>query len=468
MQEFILSKENEPQTTPVVNSLSEIEQILKNSINKEEKVIFDKHSMFFSRMPYLNSEYWIQRRENKLYGWAFFDNIWIPSYPHLHNIKETTKLTIEDSILELKANGTNICIGRFKSGTTGADFNVIRTRMSPFSEEFPIPTFWNETIDNLKNKQISERLSHLRTEMLTKYPNWFVYAGDGEYVGLKVKEVVHHILDVEKIITYNTEYSFYFELCGKINPIIIDSEVTFGLYEFDYKMYLFDIYDRVNNKFFSRKEKEEIALDLNLEIIPIQFSFNSISNLMNAIEFIKASAEKLQIDGFVLKNGCEMVKVKPKTVLDSAYRLNSMLKGFIYLPDLLNYISKVVTVEALKHPEEYDNIVEQIVEEAKSDYSEEIVKNNYNEIQKRIAHYMAILTAEQIMQEKTFTSIGEMFTFMNIEIPKRFVPLNKYMNFELEKTTEDKELRDKLKRKRTDMFSKVAKYCMKKINKNGV
>jgi len=462
MNENILIEEDTP-IIPVANSFLEIEQILKNSVKKDEKMIFNNHSVFFSKKPYLNSEYWIQRRENELYGWVLFDNTWILSYPHLTNIKDTTNLSIESSILELKENGTNICIGRYKNNITGIDFDVIRTRTSPFPEEFPIPTFWNETINSMKNKQLSEKLLQLRTEMLSKYPKWFINSGDGEYIGLRVQEVVHNIIDVNKTVSFNHNYNFYFELCGRINPIIIDSEITFGLHDFDYKMILFDIYDRTNNKFLSRQEKEDIAKKLNLEIIPIQFVFTSISKLREAIDFIKASAEAQKIDGFVLKNGNEMIKVKPQTILESAYRLNSMLKGHIYLPDLLNYISKVVTADALKRPEEYNNIVEQIVEEARSDYSEEIVNNGYHEIQRRIAHYMAILTAEQIMQEKTFSSIGEMFTFLNLEIPKRFVPLNKYMNFELEKTTDDKDLRDKLKRKRTDIFSKVAKYCMKKI-----
>ena len=455
-------------TTPV-NTIEEVEKILLESTEKNTKMSYLGMKLFFTREEKDGKVYFIQRLENAFYGNVFYDGAWIKSYPHLNNIKDGTKMSIEASILEEKVNGTNIGIGMVwtKSGRVG----VVRTRMTPFPVEFPVPTFWNSTINGMQNKDISKKLLALREEMLAKYPQFYIVAGDGEYVGLKVQEVVNSILDVKKIqkaYQSDTDYMFFFELVGKINPIIVDSEVEYGLYDFDMKMILLDVLDTVTNTFVNRERKEKMARELKLEIVPVRFTFNTIDDLRKSIPLIKSEATVQKIEGYVLKNGAEIIKVKPDVILESAYRLNSMLKGYIYLPDLLNYISKVVTADHLSKPEEYEGLIELIAEEAKADYAEDIVSKNMGQIRKHVAESMAVLVADKILKEHwddirgvtIFESKDAMFKFLNLEIPKRFSPLKSYIDYEVEKTTEDKELRDRMKRHRTNLFGKVAKYCM--------
>ncbi len=175
-------------------------------------------------------------------------------------------------------------------------------------------------------------------------------------------------------------------------------------------------------------------------------------------------AEYDRIEGFVLKNGVEIIKIKPNAILESAYRLNALMKGYIYGPDLLNYISKVVNMEHLSKPEEYETLIDLIVEEARADYLDDIIEKNRNQIRKRLAENMAIMVAIKIMEEQTFEDKAALFRYLNSEIPKRFEPLKSYIDFELEKLTTDLKLKKRMKRRRTALFSKVANYCMKNMD----
>lgn len=442
-------------------TLIEVEQILLASEDKKIKLKFQTSNLFFTKEEKDGKSYFIQRKENAMYGHVFYDGTWIKSYPHLNNIKDGTILSIESSILEEKLNGTNI--GICKVNTFTGPISIVRTRMTPFPTEFPIPTFWNSTINGMINKEISKKLLSLREEMLTKYPELYIVAGDGEYVGLKVQEVVNHILNVKQIQNTYHDYMFFFELIGKINPIIVDSEVEFGLYDFDYEMVLIDIYDNIHNKFVDREHKEEIASVLKLEIVPIMFSFSTIEELQKSITSIKETATLHKLEGYVLKNGSETIKVKPDIILQSAYRLNSIMKGYIYTPDLLNYISKTVTAEHLSKPEEFDNLIELIAEEAKADYSEDIVSKNTNQIRKHVSVTMGILVADKILKSHKFISNDELFRYLNINIPIHFAPLKSYIDYELEKNTEDKEIRERMKNRRKHFFGQIANYCLRHL-----
>lgn len=214
--------------------------------------------------------------------------------------------------------------------------------------------------------------------MLAKYPQWYLFEADGEYVGLKIQEVVNSILDVNHITSYNNDYVFYFELVGKINPIIIDSEMKYGLYDKDYDIILFDIMNKKTQTFLDRKEKELVAEILGIKLVSLQFTFNDIESLKKSISFIKSEADVHLSEGFVLKNSKEIVKVKSDVVLQNAYRLNAMMKGYIDLNDMYNYISKTVSAEYLKRPDEFDNLVELVQIEAMADYPEEIVNKQKN------------------------------------------------------------------------------------------
>ena len=447
-----------------VGSVKELEQTLLSMETYIIKVAINNKVLRFTKETRDEITYYVQRTENEHYGMVFFEGMWFYSYPHLKNIRDSTKFTLESCNLEEKVNGTNIGVGRYKTNTGGI-VDIIRTRMSPFPIEFPLPTFWNSTIEGMIRKDIAERILEIRSDVLARHPNWFICAGDCEYVGLKVQEVVRSILDVEKILDTYPDHNFHFELVGKVNPIIIDSELEFGMYDFDVQLILIDIFDKRSRSFVNRDEKEQMAKELSLKITPVKFSFRTIEDLRESIAGIKKYAETHKIEGFVIKNNAEMVKVKPDVILQSAYRLNSIMKGRIFTPDIVDYISKVVTLEYLSQPEDFDKLVDLISEEARADYTGEMVTNNIIKIRKILAHEMALMVTVKILEEQTFHSKDEMFRFINTELPKRFEPLKSYIDFEAEKTTTDKALAKKMKNRRKDLMRKITKYCLKNWEK---
>ena len=452
-------------STVEVGTVKELESVLLSMEDYIVRINFNGKILRFTKEKHDDDNYYVQRSENDVYGIVFYNGTWLYSYPHLNNIRSRTKFTLESFILEEKVNGTHVSIGRYL--TQGAEhLDIIRTRMSPFPTEFPVPAFWNSNIEGMVRKDISKKILDLRTEMLEKHPDWYILAGEGEYVGLKIREVVNSLVDVKKIVRLYHEYDFHFELVGKINPIIIDSEFEFGKYVFDAKLILLDIFYRDYRRFLPRDTKEQIAKDLGLELVPVKFNFKSIEDLKFAIDSIRKEAEDNKIEGYVIKNSAEMVKVKPNVILQSAYRLNSIMKGYIFTPDLVDYIAKVVTLEYLSEPEDFNKLVELISEEARADYTGEMVEKNKGKIRRILAHEMALMVAVQIMDEREFGSKGEMFSFINTELPKRFEPLKSYIDFEVEKTTTDKALAKRMKRRRKDLMKKVTKYCLNKWEAN--
>lgn len=461
--EFIEEQPAEGVQTVEVRTVKDLEKVLLSMEDYIIRIDFNGKILRFTKEKNDNGEYYVQRSENDLYGMVFYNGIWLHSYPHLKNIRERTKFTLEECILEEKINGTNIGVGRYLD-CNGNALDVIRTRMNPFPVEFPVTAFWNSNIDGMIHRDIADRIGVIRSEMLEKHPEWFIFAGDGEYVGLRVQEVVKSIVDVETILSTYPDYNFHFELIGKVNPIIIDSEFEFGVYDFDVKLILIDIFDKPNRKFIDRYRKEEIAYELSLDLIPVRFNFATIENLRNSIDEIKRIATEHGIEGFVIKNNAEIVKIKPDIILKSAYRINAIMKGHVYTPDLVDYISKIVTLEYLSEPEDFDNLVMLIAEEARADYTEEIVSKNMIRIRKILAHEMALMIVVQLMEEREFGSKEEMFRYLNTEIPKRFEPLRSYIDFEVEKTTTDKALAKRMKKRRKDLMRKVTKYCIKNWN----
>ena len=451
--------------TVEVGTVKELEDVLLSMDTYIIRIDFNGKILRFTKEKHGDGNYYVQRSENDVYGIVFYEGTWIHSYPHLNNIRSRTKFTLESFILEEKVNGTHVSIGRYLLGDR-KHLDVIRTRMSPFPTEFPVPAFWNSNIEGMVRKDISKKILDLRTEMLEKHPDWYILAGEGEYVGLKIQEVVNSLIDVKEIVNLYHEYDFHFELVGKINPIIIDSEFEFGKYVFDAKLILLDIFYRDYRRFLPRDTKEQIANDLGLELVPVRFNFDTIESLKLAVDSIRKEAEENRIEGYVIKNGAEIVKIKPNAILQSAYRLNSIMKGYIFTPDLVDYIAKIVTLEYLSEPEDFDKLVELIAEEARADYTGEMVEKNKGKIRRILAHEMALMVAVQIMDEREFGSKGEMFSFINTELPKRFEPLKSYIDFEVEKTTTDKALAKRMKRRRKDLMKKVTKYCLNKWEAN--
>ena len=446
--------------TVEVGSVKELENVLLSMDVYLLRIDFNGKILRFTKESYNDDNYYVQRSENDVYGMVFYNGLWLHSYPHMKNIRNSTKFSLESFVLETKINGTHISIGRY-SMADGENLDIIRTRMSPFPTEFPIPAFWNSNIDGMVRKDIAEQVREIRDDMLSRHPDWYIYAGDGSYVGLKVREVVRKVINVEEILDAYPEYNFHFELIGKCNPIIIDPELEFGMYDFDIELILIDIFDKRIRAFVDRDKKEEIAKDLLLRIIPVHFCFRSIEDLRCSIAGIKKYAETHKIEGFVIKNGAEMVKIKPNIILESAYRLNAIMKGHIFGPDLVSYIAKIVTLEYLSHPEDFDKLVALIAEEARADYTGDIVSKNMTRIRKILAHEMALMLTVKIMEEREFGSRDEMFRFINTELPRRFEPLKSYIDFEAEKTTTDKALAKRMKRRRADLMRKVTKYCLK-------
>jgi len=458
MDEVITPKNEVP--TVELSTVKEVEDFLLSMEDYIVRVDFNGKILRFTKEKHDELTYYVQRKENDLYGIVFFNGVWLHSYPHLSNIRDSTKFTLEECILEEKANGTQINVGRY-SFPNGNDLDIIRTRMHPFPVEFPVPAFWNSNIDGLVRRDIADRISAIRTEMIEKHPDWFIFAGEGEYVGIKVRKVVNSIIDVEKILDAYPDYNFHFELIGKINPIIIDSEFEFGIYDFDMGLILIDIFDKPNRKFVNRSTKENMAKELSLDLIPVRFNFKTIDDLRYSMAGVKKLAIDYGIEGFVIKNTVEMVKLKPDVILESAYRRNSIIKGRIFTPDLLDYISKVVTMEYLSQPEDFDKLVMLISEEARADYTGEMVDKNLGRIRKILANEMALMVAVKILEEREFASRDEMFRYLNTEIPKRFVPLKSYIDFEAEKSTTNKALAKSMKRRRKDLMRKVTKYCLR-------
>jgi len=456
-----ITRHNKGVQTVEVGSVKELEKVLLSMDTYIIRIDFNGKIMRFTKEKHGDdSVYYVQRSENDVYGMVFYEGTWLHSYPHLRNIRDSTRFTLESSYLEEKLNGTHVVIGRYQLGDRD-HIDVIRTRMSPFPTEFPVSAFWNSNIEGLVRKDISKRILDTRTEMLAKHPDWFIFAGDGEYVGLRVQEVVKSLVNVDKILSAYHDYNFHFELVGKVNPIIVDSEFEFGMYDFDAKLILIDIFHKDYRRFVSRDVKEAVAKDLNLEIVPVKFNFDTVENLRFAIDSIRKEAEENKIEGYVIKNSTEIVKLKPSIILQSAYRLNAISKGRIFTPDLVDYIGKIVTLEYLSDPEDFDKLVMLIAEEARADYTGEIVDKNLIKIRKILAHEMALMVSIQIMEERKFGSKDEMFRFINTELPKRFKPLKSYIDFEIEKTTTDKALSKRMKRRRKDLMKKVTKHCLK-------
>lgn len=442
--------------------LEEIKYILLNCDTTKCKIKLGDDSYLFTKDK--KDGYWINRRENREYGLVITsDGTVVWGYPHLINIKDSTELKLNKYILELKLNGTNVIVSKYN------DKIIMRTRMS-LNSEFPVPTFWNNNINGIQDKEIQKRLLDMRNEMICKYPQYYIFEAYGEYVGLKYQKVIEDILPIKIITDTYSKYVFYFELFGKLNPIVIDDKFIYGVYIEDYDIVLFDIFDKESQTFLHRYLKEGIADTLKLKLVPVLYNFSNVDDLRKAIPHLKEEADRNLIEGMVLKPisdtiyGEDIIKVKGEIVLNSARRLEAVLKGFIMLNDLYNYISKVVSSESLKAPEKFNEIVELVGMEAVADnYSEEIVAKNKKDIQKRIAYQMAVLVADQIIKEHKFETSDELYRFINLELPKRFEPLRDYIDYELEKSTEDKKLKEKMKRRRVELFSKVAKYCMKTL-----
>lgn len=413
------------------------------------------------------NEHWVQRIENEMYGVVItYGGQVIPSYPHLRNFLED-KFKLQRCIAETKMNGTNIAICEPYSDT------IIRTRTRLNPTDFPVPTYFNETINNICDDKIRDRLKSDRDYVLKKYPDWFLNECDCEYIGLKPVQVARHIFkdslfdkksDASKSLS---RYCYFFELMGKINPIIVEGEVKYGQYDFDYKMILFDVWDMQEYRFLNRDEKSKLAAEYNLELVEQLFKFDTKEDTIKAVEMLRKYSDEHLIEGFVVKDDKTRIKVKSEKVLSEARRSLAIMKGRIHIDDMLNYVAKVVSAEYLKKPDEFNTLVDMMMTEALADYPKKIVNYKKPVIQQFIADKMAIFAVDEIMNEKKWSDKAEMFRYINTELPLRFKPLKDYIDYETEKNTEDKKLRKEMKKRRTLLFGKITTFCMKRMRSEG-
>ena len=422
---------------------------------KEDKFRYDGD---LSLLFFKKDDYWVQRIPNIYYGFVVKENgTIIPSYPHLNNYKENRlEFALTNAYNEDKHNGTNLALGKF-------DGEIIkRTRTVPNSQDFPVTIFSNDDLNQIKDENIKKKIFDIRKEMVSKYPEYYINMGNFEFVGLKTQVVVKDILGdkIEKMFNSFPEYMFFFELVGKINPIIIEGTAEYGMYDFDKDLILIDILHIKTNVFVSREKKEFMAKHINLNIVEKTMSFNNPDEVKCLISKIKENADINKQEGYVLKFENTRIKIKSDMVLSAARRSVAIMKGYIYPDDLNEYMSKIITTDALKHPNKFDELINEISMEAKIDYPNELVDNNKYIIMKKVAIKMAIFLADDIIKEKDWkNNKDELFRFMNLEIPKRFKPLQKYMDFNLEQSTKDMKLKKRLKHRRVEIFKKVSGYC---------
>lgn len=420
-----------------------------------------RHDSTLSLLFYKKDNYWIQRIPNIYYGYIILENgIIVPSYPHLNNYKEE-RLSTNTGYIEEKENGTNIGLAKINN------VEYIRTRSIPNSKDFPITIFNSEELNRISDVNINKKIKEIRGYIMNKYPHYYINVGEYDFVGLKTQVVVDDILGKkkQKIFESYPNYMFFFELVGDINPIILEGTAEYGMYEFDRDLILIDILNINENSFICREEKEIIAKKMDLNLVKKIMEFTSQKGIIDAIDVIKINADINKLEGYVLKFKDTRIKIKSDMVLSSARRSIAIMKGYIYPDDLNEYMSKVITIDALKHPDKFDELINEVSMEAKTDYPDEIVDKHKKDIMKKVSTQMAIFLADDIMKEQKWRNKHEMFSHMNQEIPKRFKPLSQYMDYELELITGDKKLKNRLRKNRTDIFKRVAKFCMKEMDK---
>ena len=423
-----------------------------------------RHDSTLSLLFFKKDNYWVQRIPNIYYGFVIKDNgTIIPSYPHLNNYREDRiEFRLCNAYTEDKLNGTNIAIAKIDGKI------MIRTRGIPDSQDFPVTIFKNDELDMITDKKIKKKIFDIRKDMVSRYPEYYINMGNFDFIALKTQVVVNDILKdkIEKMFDAFPEYMFFFELVGKINPIIIEGTAEYGMYDFDKDMILIDILDMEKNIFASRDKKEYLAKYFALNIVEETMTFINMNEVKKSVDKIRQNADENKQEGYVLKFNDTRIKIKSDLVLSAARRSIAIMKGYIYPDDLNEYMSKVITSDALRHPDKFNELVDEVSMEAKTDYPDELVNNNRYTIMKKITIQMAIFLVDDIMKEKDWkNNKDELFRYMNLEIPKRFKPLQKYMDFNLEQATKDMKLKKRLKHRRTEIFKKVSKYCFQNFLK---
>ncbi len=421
-------------------------------------------------------DYFIQRIQNKFYGWVFAkvsdEFIVVPGYPHLKNIKEENILEIINGYAELKENGTNTGLMWLPKHK----YLVVRTRMTFLNPSFPVMLFSEKWLSELgkteKGREAASRFREEREKILKKYPNWFVSTEDKYYVRINARKAVKDILNEKYPLLLKSSEGLLFlsrnmvflELIGRINPIQVDPECKVGMYNFDYDLVLIDILNLRNYKWFPRLEKEKVAERFNLRLVKKWIVFGG-NRLKDAIDKLREESLASLREGFVVKQDFTglRVKVKHEQILRHGRILGAVAKGEILPEDLEEYIDRAV--QSVKfNPEEIETAFIQALEEAKTDYPEEVVLRNEELIKEKIMILFAQLEALKKTREllKKNKSKREILRELNFQLPRTLPFLKGYLSLNKERIVKGEE-RKRLKRKRMKIMKPVVNFLLEKI-----
>lgn len=339
-----------------------------------------KLCMFVKRKITINGreiEGWHQTLQNELYGWFFAADLIIPSYMHLRNYRPRDFDEIRGAIAEHKYNGTNLQIAYLPE----LDYVLLRTRMAVAPDKFIVPS--------LSDK----KLIQLRKKVLEEYSN--AYHVDEGVVFLKMdfirkllKERYPRVLDPN----YIRGYHLFFELYGFMNPIIIDKEAEFGMYDVPLDIVLIDVLRLDDYVFLSRDEREALATKLEVRCPEV---IATVSN-PSVVSQLKKYADEHKIEGFVLKKGGQRIKLKSDVVLSLARREQAIQKGIVLDEDIMAYIEKA---SGYTSASQLSHLVESVMHEAEADYPPEITARNYK--------YILVKTAEFLLVSKFLSRLSE-------------------------------------------------------------
>jgi ATP-dependent RNA circularization protein (DNA/RNA ligase family) len=121
------------------------------------------------------------------------------------------------------------------------------------------------------------------------------------------------------------------KLCGEL----IGPKIQSNFYKLeDYKFILFDIHNNTTNAWWSREKVEQIAKELNLDIVPVigetTDTLRGWVNYLHNYKFISKFNNDVEIEGFVVRPLMEILKADGERVIYKI-KINDILGRFRYM-----------------------------------------------------------------------------------------------------------------------------------------
>jgi ATP-dependent RNA circularization protein (DNA/RNA ligase family) len=121
------------------------------------------------------------------------------------------------------------------------------------------------------------------------------------------------------------------KLCGEL----IGPKIQSNFYKLeDYKFILFDIHNNTTNAWWSREKVEQIAKELNLDIVPVigetTDTLRGWVNYLHNYKFISKFNNDVEIEGFVVRPSMEILKANGERVIYKI-KINDILGRFRYM-----------------------------------------------------------------------------------------------------------------------------------------